>query len=87
MGIKRKPRLKEKIQKQEKTISGKEETDVSKPTLLPPREEQRPNLPRLDTLKAILETIDVAPQVWPKEALRATLKRFERMGIDAQSIY
>ena len=69
----------EKKNKPEETAAVGGETDVSEPTSPPPREEQSSNLPRLDILKAILGGIDAAPQVWPKEALKATLKRFERM--------
>ena len=38
-----------------------------------------PTSPRLDTIKAILASIDAPSQLWPKEAFKAILKRFERM--------
>ncbi len=80
MGKKKNADTEEKNDKIEKTVVGEMENDVPEPTPPPSRDEQSLNLPRLDILKAILIGIDALPQLWPKEALKATLKRFESMA-------
>jgi len=79
MGKKKNADTEQENENMEKTVVGEMENDVPEPTSPPSRDEQSSNLPRLDILKAILTGIDALPQLWPKEALKATLKRFERM--------
>ena len=79
MGKKRKTVTEVENQTIEETDAGRGETNVSEPTSPPAIEEQSSTLPRLATLKAILIGIDAPPQIWPKEALKATLRKFERM--------
>jgi len=52
---------------------------VQDPTSPPDKEKHHPTLPKLATLKAILSEFSCPPQTWPKEALRAILKRYERV--------
>ncbi|KAL4704606.1 hypothetical protein ACJJTC_002040 [Scirpophaga incertulas] len=79
MGINEKTKAEEKNTKPEKTAFGQQEKEVSMLTSLSPDGIQPSNLPRLDILKSILERIEASSQIWPEEALRAALKRFERM--------
>ena len=66
-------------EKPDETAIGRGETEISEPTSPPRMEEQSSTLPKLATIKAILISIEAPPQVWPKEALKAILRRYERM--------
>ena len=79
MGKKKKSESELQEQKHMKTDISRGENAAQNLTSPPDMEEQSPTLPRLATLKAILREVRVPAQIWPKEALKATLKRFERM--------
>ena len=85
MGKKKKTSTEMEKATTEETEAGRGETNVSEPTSPPRLEEQSSTLPRLDTIRAILNSIDSPAQMWPKEALKAVLRRYERMrrkGLD-----
>ena len=79
MGKKKKTESEVNKQKHTKTDSSRGENATQDLTSPPDTEEHPPTLPRLATLKAILEEVGAPPQLWPKEALRAILKRYERV--------
>ena len=79
MGKKKKTESEIKNQKHEKTDSSRGGKAVQDTTSPPDMEEQSPTLPRLATLKAILRDVSVPVQIWPKSALRAVLRKFERV--------
>ena len=63
----------------EETDAVRGETNVYEPASPPRLEEQSSTLPRLDTVRAILSSVDSPAQIWPKEAFKAALRRYERM--------
>src|ERR1700752_2287460 len=79
MGLKQKSDAGQKNCKDVKTDVGEGETVT--PDTTPPPEEGKPlsTYQRLDALKAILGNINAPPQIWPREALKATLRKFERV--------
>ena len=79
MGKKKKSESESKERKHMKTDVSRGENAVQDLTSPPDMEKHPPTLPRLATLRAILEDVSAPPQLWPKEALRAILKRYERV--------
>ena len=79
MGKKKKSESELQEQKHMKTDISRGENAAQNLTSPPDMEEHPPTSPRLATLKAILKEVNAPPQIWPKEALRDVLKRYERM--------
>jgi hypothetical protein len=79
MGLQKKSNTGSKKQEREKTVISREETAPATSDPPPDVEEPHPTAPRLDALRSILTVIDAPPQIWPQEALKAILKRFERV--------
>lgn len=65
--------------KHEATVARIKENYVLEPTSPPRFKSKSSTVPKLATIKAILNSFDALPQPWPKEAFRAILRRYERM--------
>jgi len=74
MGIKEENDTEQKTQQHEEAGVAEAETTVYNPTAPPDGGSNLPTATRLTTLKAILEEVSAPFQLWPREALRATLR-------------
>lgn len=79
MGKKKKTSSEQTDLKNKRTEKDKEATTTQASTNQHPHDPHQSTSPRLTTLEVILDGIKASPLQWPKEALRAILRKFERM--------